>query len=80
MTKALLEKIREIESKMGKDWIQKFEGLSTKEELIETAQKNGIVLTPELAQEGLAMLQANENNELSEEELSAVAGGKIVFH
>jgi len=26
------------------------------------------------------MLQANENNELSEEELSAVAGGKIVFH
>ncbi|MDN5360354.1 MAG: hypothetical protein PWQ84_1417 [Thermotogaceae bacterium] len=37
MTKELLEKIREIESKMGKDWIQKFEKLSTKEELIETA-------------------------------------------
>ena len=80
MTKELLEKIREIESKMGKGWIQKFETLSTKEELIETAQKNGIELTPELAQEGLTMLQANENNELSEKELSAVAGGKIVFH
>ena len=80
MTKALLEKIKEIESKMGKDWIQKFENLSTKELLIETAQKNGIELTPELAQEGLTMLRANENDELSEEELTAVAGGKIVFH
>ena len=80
MTKALLEKIREIESKMGRDWIQKFEELSTKEELMVTAQKNGIELTPELAQEGLAMIRANEKDELSEEELSAVAGGKIVFH
>ena len=80
MTKELLEKIREIESKLGKDWVQQFENLSTKEALIATAQKNGIELTPEVAQEGLALIQANEKKELSEEELSAVAGGKIVFH
>ena len=80
MTKALLEKIREIEEKMGKDWIQIFENLSTKEEIMEQAKKNGVELTPALAEEGLQLIRANEKDELSEQELSAVAGGKIVFH
>ncbi len=80
MTKELLEKIREIETKLGKDWVQHFEGITTKEELIETAKENGIELSPVLAEEGLKLIEANEKDELSEEELSAVAGGKIVFH
>jgi len=80
MTKELLEKIREIESKMGKDWVQQFKEVSTKEELIEKAKQNNIKLTPALAEEGLKLIEANEKDELSEEELSAVAGGKIVFH
>ncbi|HPF16806.1 MAG TPA: hypothetical protein P5107_08000 [Thermotogota bacterium] len=80
MTISFLEKIREIERKMGKDWLQQFEGLTTKEEIIKAANQNGIELSDNLAQEGLNLLQANENDELGEEELSAVAGGKIVFH
>ena len=80
MTKPFFEKIREIESKMGKDWVQQFEGLSTKEELIKVAGENGVELSDDMAQEGLKLIQANEKDELSEEELSAVAGGKIVFH
>jgi len=80
MTKAFLEKIREIESKMGNDWLKQFEGFSTKEELIKVANENGVALSNELAQEGLNLLRANEKDELSEEELSAVAGGKIFFH
>jgi len=54
--------------------------LSTKEELIKVAGENGVELSDDMAQEGLKLLQANEKDELSEEELSAVAGGKIVFH
>ncbi|HPF16198.1 MAG TPA: hypothetical protein P5107_05350 [Thermotogota bacterium] len=77
MTKELLEKIREIETKMGKVWAQQFEGITKTEELIKKAKENGIELTPDLAEEGLKIIEANEKNELSEEELSAVAGGKI---
>ena len=80
MTKALLEKIREIEEKVGKDWIEIFENLSTEAEIIEQAKKNGVELTQALAKEGLQLIQANQKDELSESELSAVAGGKIVFH
>lgn len=80
MTKELLEKIRKLETKLGKEWVQLFEGVSTKDELRETAKKNGIELSSAMAEEGLKLIEANENGELSEEELSAVAGGKIVFH
>lgn len=80
MTKELIEKIREMETKVGKDWVQQFEGLTTKEELIKKAKENGVILSTDLADEGLKLIEASEKDELSEEELTAVAGGKIFFH
>jgi hypothetical protein len=75
MTKALLEKIKEMEEKLGKGWMQQLEGINTKEELVKKASALGIELREEQATEAMAFLTNDTDEELSEAELSAVAGG-----
>lgn len=79
MTKELMLKIREIEEKVGKNWIEEFRDVNSREELTEKAGKYGIELTPEMAEEGIALLNGNASAELSEDELSGIAGGKLYF-
>lgn len=79
MTKELMLKIREIEEKAGKNWIEEFRDVNSGEELTEKAGKYGIELTPEMAEEGIALLKDNSSAELSEDELSGIAGGKLYF-
>ena len=74
MTKALLEKIKEMEERVGQGWMKELEGLKTVEELKKKATELEIELTEEQATEALKLLN-DEAEELSEEELSVVAGG-----
>jgi len=74
MTKELLEKIKEIEGKLGTSWMKELEGLKTVEELKKKATEFGIELTDEQAVEALKLL-SDDAKELSEEELFAVTGG-----
>jgi hypothetical protein len=79
MTKELLEKIKEIEEKLGQEWMKELESLKTVEELKKKATELKIELTEEQAMEALKLL-SDETEELNEEELAAVAGGKRVTH
>ena len=78
MTKELLEKMKEIESKAGKGWLKAFEDLETSQEVIEKAAEYNVTLSKELGEESLKLLNSDNFEELSEEELSTVAGGKII--
>ncbi|HOO34259.1 MAG TPA: hypothetical protein PK466_13805 [Thermotogota bacterium] len=79
MTKELLGKIREMEEKLGQDWLREFESVATVDLLKAKAEEYGITLTEEQAKEAFSHLNGNESEELSDEELSAVAGGKGSF-
>lgn len=74
MTKELLGKIKEMEEKLGPGWVKELEGIKTIEELKMKATELKISLTDEMAAQALALLN-DEAEELSEEELSIVAGG-----
>jgi len=74
MTKELLGKIKEMEEKLGPEWIKELEGLKTTEALKMKATELKISLTDEMATQALALLK-DEADELSEEELTIVAGG-----
>jgi len=78
MTKELLEKLKELEKNAGKGWLRHFEGLKTSDDIILKAAQFDVMLTKALGEESLILLQSNETEELTEEELSAIAGGKIV--
>jgi len=78
MTKELLTKIKEIEEKLGQDWMNKLDDLKTAEELKKKAAELDIKLSDELAEEALKLLNDGAN-ELSEEELSTIAGGPKYF-
>lgn len=75
MTKALFEKIKEIEEKQGQGWMKELEDLKTAEEIKKKATELGIELTEDQAVEAFKLLN-DEVEELSEEELLAVSGGK----
>lgn len=77
MTKELMNVVSVLEEKAGKTWIEEFRNVDSGEELMEKAGKYGIELTPEMAEEGIALLKGNTTAELSEEELSGIAGGKF---
>ncbi len=77
MTKELMNVIGILEEKAGKTWIEEFRNVDSREELTEKAGKYGIKLTPEMAEEGIALLKGNTAAELSEDELSGIAGGKF---
>ena len=74
MTKELLGKIKEMEEKMGPEWVKELEGIKTTEALKMKATELKISLTDEMATQALALLN-DEAEELSEEELAIVAGG-----
>jgi len=77
MTKNLMLKIREIEEKAGSFWIEEFKNVVTEEELVEKAKKFGIELTSEETKEGLSILRNDSSSELSDDDLSGIAGGKF---
>ena len=77
MTKELMNVIGILEEKAGKNWIEEFRDVNSGEKLTEKAGKYGIELTPEMVEEGIALLNGNTTAELSEEELSGIAGGKF---
>jgi len=79
MTKKLMNTIAVLEEKAGKNWIEEFKIVTTEEELIEKANKFGIELTPEVAKEGLSILRNDSSSELSDDDLSGIAGGKIAI-
>jgi len=78
MTKALLEKIAMVEKKVGKDWIKSLTDVSTQEQLEAKVSEWGIKLTPAESKEAFGLLSKREDAELSERELSEVAGGHYV--
>ena len=74
MTKELHEKLKQFEEKAGSDWFNQLNGISTTEQLIKAGSEYGITLSEVQAQEGLDLLKT-DGKELSENELSAIAGG-----
>ncbi len=74
MTKDLQEIIRQFEEKIGAGWLKRFEEITTTDELIEMGTEYDIPLSEAQAQEGLNFLK-NEAKELTEKELSGIAGG-----
>jgi len=75
MTKVLMDTVKQIEEKVGKDWINQVSEIKTTEQLQKQAEKWGVELSDELAAEALRLLSSDQVGELSEEELAAVAGG-----
>jgi len=78
MTKELHEKLKQFEEKAGADWLNHLSGITTSEQLIKVGSEYGITLSEIQAQEGLDLLKT-DGKELSEDELSAIAGGKFAF-
>jgi len=78
MTKELHEKLKQFEEKAGADWLNHLSGITTSEQLIKVGSEYGITLSQVQAQEGLDLLKT-DGKELSEDELSAIAGGKFAF-
>jgi len=74
MTIELQEKIKQFEEKIGAGWLKHFEEINTTHELIEMGTEYGINLSEAQAQEVLKFLKT-EAKELSEKELSGIAGG-----
>jgi len=75
MTKVLMDTVKQIEEKVGKDWINQVSEIKTTEQLQKQAEKWGVELSDELAAEALRLLSSDEVGEMSEEELAAAAGG-----
>ena len=75
MTKALMNAIKQFEAKCGKDWLKEISNLKSLDELKNMAQQWGIEFNDELAQEAYALLQDHSTDEMSEEELVAIAAG-----
>lgn len=73
MTKELMQKLKEIEQKIGKNWMEVLDNVDSPDKLIKIAESHQIELSKELAEEGYSKLF--EENELSEEELANIAGG-----
>jgi len=75
MTKALIDTVKQIENKVGKDWIIQVSQIRTIEELKKQAGEWGVDLSDELADEALSLLSSDPVGEMSEDELAAIAGG-----
>ena len=75
MTKALMDTVKQIENKVGKDWINQVSQIRTIEELKKQAGEWGVDLSDELADEALRLLSSDSVGDMSEDELAAIAGG-----
>lgn len=80
MTRNLLEKIRALEEKTGKSWMESVVSIQSTEELMKKAEQWGVPLTEEEAEEGFTLLQTHDIEELTEEEMANIAAGAIKFH
>jgi hypothetical protein len=78
VTKELLAKIKEIEVKADKNWLQVVRKTKTEEELIQTTSRWGVLLSQAEAAEAHAILHAKAE-ELSEADLSGIAGGGLTI-
>jgi len=70
-----LAKAKRLEEKLGKTWREYFQDVSSPEDLSQRCEKLGVVLTSQEAQQGFSLLQDPSETELSEEQLSQLAGG-----
>ncbi len=77
MTKELLDKIHDIENSLRTAWIGRFEALETPEAIIAEAKSLGVELTREEASEALSLLKKPEGGEITDEEMTGIAGGAI---
>ena len=59
MTKALIDTVKQIENKVGKDWIIQVSQIRTIEELKKQAGEWGVDLSDELADEALSLLSSD---------------------
>jgi len=75
----MLAKAKVLEEKLGKTWLEHFQDVSSPEDLAQRCEKLGVVLTSQEAEQGFSLLQDPSEAELSEEQLSQLAGGTIVF-
>lgn len=75
MTKALMDTVKQIEEKVGKDWINQVSEINSTEELKKQAEEWGVELSDDMATEALRILSSDQVGELSEDELARVAGG-----
>ena len=73
MTNELMQMLKVIEEKIGKDWMKELDDVDSPEDLIEKADSYNIYLSQELAEEAYDLLFSQK--ELSEEELANIAGG-----
>jgi len=71
----MLAKAKVVEEKLGKTWLDHFRDVSSPDELAQRCEKLGVVLTSQEAQQGFSLLQDPSEAELSEEQLSQLAGG-----
>ncbi|HQN22908.1 MAG TPA: hypothetical protein PLD70_11370 [Thermotogota bacterium] len=74
MTKELLCKIKEIEEKVGKNWLEIILKADSEAHLLKIAKEYGVNLTRDQASEGYKLLKS-EAKILSETDLAEVSGG-----
>lgn len=74
MTNELQAMFKRFEEKIGTDWVSTLEGITTTQRLIKEGAEYGITLSEAQAQEVLNFIKTT-GKELSEKELSGIAGG-----
>ncbi|HPF16849.1 MAG TPA: hypothetical protein P5107_09790 [Thermotogota bacterium] len=75
MTKALMDIVKQFEAKCGKDWLKEVSDLNSMDALKRKAEEWDIELSDELLQEAFGLLTEKGVDEMSEEQLTAIAGG-----
>jgi hypothetical protein len=75
MTKELLAKIKVMEERADKNWLQILRETKTEEELVRAVANYGVTLTKIEVEEAYKMLHMPAD-ELSEYDLSIIAGGR----
>jgi len=75
MTNELLEKLREIEKKQGKDWWEGLDEISTAEDLKQQISEWEVEIPDHLVPEMLEIASSKQAILLSDEELSEISGG-----
>ena len=73
ITTELMQMLKVIEEKIGKDWMKELDNVDSSKDLIEKAGSYNIYLSQELSDEAYDLLFSQK--ELSDEELANIAGG-----
>jgi len=67
--------VKQFEAKCGKDWLKEVSDLNSMDALKRKAEEWDIELSDELLQEAFGLLTEKGVDEMSEEQLTAIAGG-----